>query len=461
MAGARDIPSIAERVAEWAEALTPAEIPDAVWQKAESVVLDVVGLSVAARQADYVTAVKATFPETGSCTALGHTEGLSAAGAACVNGTAAHGEDFDDTYEGTPIHVGAVAVPAVLAICQENGRSGFDLLKGIAVTGEIACRMAVVQPTGQHRAGFHPTSVIGTIAAAAGVAAALGLDATQITNAMGTAGSMASGIIEYLAEGTWTKRLHPGWAAQSAVRAAYAARAGFQGPRTVLEGEHGFYKAFGVETIEPNFTELTDDLGADWRMADLAFKPYACGTMCQPFIDAAIFLAEKGFDSSEIEHIEARVGEGTVHRLWEPRAEKIEPSTPYSAKFSGPFCVAIGFLDRAAGLSQFTEAHIADSAVRSLAARVHHVIDPDNEYPRNYTGHLRITLKNGDIEEASQPHLRGGRHEPLANAEISAKFTANMVFGGVNEKVTPSLEAICRTLFNQPDVGGVRAFMNI
>ena len=461
MSGARDAPFIAERIAEWAAALTPAEIPDAVWLKAKSAVLDVAGLSVSARQADYVTTIKSAFPETGLCTVFGHAEGLSAAGAACVNGTAAHGEDFDDTYEGTPVHVGAVAVPAVLAICQENGRSGVDLLKGIVVTGEIACRMAVVQPTAQHRAGFHPTSVIGTIAAAAGVAVALGLEATRIANAMGTAGSMASGIIEYLAEGTWTKRLHPGWAAQSAVRAAYAARAGFLGPRTVLEGENGFYKAFGVESIETDFAELTDGLGADWRMADLAFKPHACGTMCQPFVDAAISLTKKGLDPSEIKRVEAHVGEGTVHRLWEPRTEKIEPSTPYSAKFSGPFCIAIGFLDGAAGLNQFTEKRIAKGDVLSLASRVHHSIDPDNEYPRNYTGYLRVTLKNGDVKEASQPHLRGGRHEPLADEEISAKFAANMVFGGVNEQTILGLEVICRSLFDQPDVTGVRAFMEI
>ena len=95
------------------------------------------------------------------------------------------------------------------------------------------------------------------------------------------------------------------------------------------------------------------------------------------------------------------------------------------------------------------------------AGNIHHVIDPDNEYPRNYTGYLRVTLKNDDIKEASQPYLRGGRHEPLADEEISAKFAANMLFGDVNEQAIPGLEVICRTLFEQPDVTGIRAFMEI
>lgn len=448
-------PFVAEEIAAWAAALSVRDIPDDVRGKAESCVVDISGLCVAARHTDYVSAIKSAFPETGNCTAIGHAAPMSAAGAACLNGTAAHGEDYDDTFEGTPVHVGAVAVPAVLAVCEENQRSGADLLKGIAIAGEIACRMAVVQPTGQHRAGFHPTSVIGAIAAAAGAAAALGLTEKQITNAMGTAGSMASGIIEYLAEGTWTKRLHPGWAAQSGIRAAYAARAGFLGPRSVFEGEHGFYMAFGVETIKPDFRELTDGLGQDWRMANLAFKPYACGTMCQPFIDVAITLVKQGLDPSEIEKIECNVGEGTVHRLWEPHAEKIRPSTPYSAKFSVPFGIAVGLTDRAAGLSQFTQERIADPAVLELAAKVHYQIDPNNEYPRNYSGHIRARMKNGDIIEASQPHLRGGRHEPLSKEEIADKFANNLEFGGAQPG---EHETLCRTLFTQPDVNAIRTF---
>ena len=373
---------------------------------------------------------------------------MDAAGAAFVNGTAAHGEDYDDTFEGTPVHTGAVVVPAVLAACEVNHRSSDDLIKGIAVAAELMCRMALVQPTGQHKAGFHPTAVIGAMGAAAGVGAALGLDENKIKDGLGVAGSFASGIIEYLAEGAWTKRLHPAWAAQLGIRAALLGREGFLGPRTVFEGTHGFFYAFGVENIELDYTKMTGGLGDNWLMSNLAFKPYACGTMCQPYIDVARKLAATGVDPAEIVEAEGKVGEGIVHRLCEPAAEKAKPSTSYSAKFSVPYCVAVAFLDNAAGLLQFTDQRIQAPKVLNLAGKVKYQIDPDNEYPANYTGHLRVVLKDGSVHEMKQPHLRGGAREPLSDKELSEKFHANAAYGGVSRDYSSQLENTCADLFN-------------
>ena len=137
---------------------------------------------------------------------------------------------------------------------------------------------------------------------------------------------------------------------------------------------------------------MTEGLGADWQMAKIAFKPYACGTMLHPFIDCAIRLAREGVAAAEVDEVVCRVGEGTVHRLWEPLAEKREPSTPYSAKFSGPFAIALGLVEQAAGLEQFAEAKVRDPGLLALAARVRYEIDPDNAYPRNYTGEVRVLL---------------------------------------------------------------------
>src|SRR6185437_12853302 len=132
------------------------------------------------------------------------------------------------------------------------------------------------------------------------------------------------------------------------IRAALMARAGFKGPRTVLEGTHGFFKAFAPSRA-PAFSPLLDRLGEHWLMRDIAFKPYACGTMTQPYIDCAIALAERGVAADQIVEITCKVGEGTVHRLWEPLAVKHAPPTPYAAKFSTPLCMAVGFFDRRAG----------------------------------------------------------------------------------------------------------------
>jgi 2-methylcitrate dehydratase PrpD len=455
MAAAR---AVAELFAEWASGLELHAIPEAARAVATNALLDVAGLCIAARETDYVRAALAAWDAEGPCTALGHPRGLDAAGAALVNGTAAHGEDFDDSFEGTPVHASAVVLPAVLAAAERYGRSGAEVLRGYVVGTELMCRLALVAPTAIHRAGFHPTAVIGALGAATGVGVVLRLSASQLTSALGVAGSMASGIIEYLAEGTWTKRLHAGWAAQAGLRAALLGREGFLGPRTVLEGEHGFFHAFGIPEIEPDFRFVIDALGADWQMANIAFKPYACGTMLHPFIDCAIRLAREGVDATEVREVVCRVGEGTVHRLWEPLAEKRSPTTPYSAKFSGPFAVALGLVEQAAGPDQFTEAKVREPDLLALAAKVGYQIDPQNEYPRNYTGDVRVLLADGTVREAHQPYLRGGMRAPLSDAEIGAKFRANCAYGGWPESRIRHLERWCERLVEQDDIRGLAAF---
>ena len=212
--------AVAEHLAEHITALDAAKLPAAVRAKCDALLIDVIGLCLTARNEDYVKSALAGWDDDGPCSAIGHRRTLSAAGAAFVNGTAAHGEDFDDTFEGGPVHAGAVIVPAVLAACERHNPDGRSALYGIAVGTETMCRLSTVAPTLTHKAGFHPTAIFGAMGAAAGVAAALKLNKRQIVDALGVVGSMASGIIEYLAEGTWTKRMHAGWAAQSGFRAA-------------------------------------------------------------------------------------------------------------------------------------------------------------------------------------------------------------------------------------------------
>jgi 2-methylcitrate dehydratase PrpD len=420
-------PAVAETLGGWVAGTGP--LPAPCVDMARRLLLDVAGLCVAARHEEYVQAVLASADGDGACTALGHASGLGAYDAALVNGTAAHGEDYDDTFEGGPVHSGAVVVPAVLAACEWQGRSGADALRGIIIGAELMCRLSLVAPKAIHKAGFHPTAVIGTLAAAGGVAAALGFSTAQAVASLGIAGSLASGIIEYLAEGTWTKRMHAGWAAQSGIRAALMARGGFTGPRTVLEGTHGFFKAF-APSREPDFSPVLDGLGEAWQMSMIAFKPYPCGTMTQPFIDCAIALRARGVDPEAIDHITCNVGEGTVHRLWEPLAVKHRPATPYAAKFSSPFCIAVGLLEGKAGFGQFTEDRISNLAVQRLMSKISYVIDPADEYPRNFTGHIRAVMKDGNVEEIRQGYMRGGARAPLNDAEIAAKYLDNADYGG-------------------------------
>src|SRR5712692_1829294 len=394
----------------------------------EKLLIDVAGLCVAARRTDYVRASLAGWEASGGCTAIGHSRTLDAAGAAFVNGTAAHGEDFDDTFEGGPVHAGAVVVPAVLAVAERERLSGRDALLGIAVGVEVMCRASLVAPKLIHKAGFHPTAVLGAMGAAAAVATALRVSKNQFVNALGIAGSMAAGIIEYLAEGAWTKRMHPGWAAQSGIRAADLARAGFVGPRTVFEGTHGLYYGF-ARTTEGDFAKLLDGFGSRWVAASLAFKLYACGTMTQPYVDCARRLARR-IRVADIVEIVCEAAEGTVNRLWEPLAEKQRPPNAYAAKFSQPYCIAAGLVLGHAGLEAFTEERVRDERLLGLAAKVRYEIDPDNPYPDEFTGHVRAKLRDGSVVEERQPHLRGGVHEPLSRADVEEKFRLNCAHGG-------------------------------
>jgi len=424
--------SIAQELARKIVALRPGAVPQAVRQKCADLLIDVAGLCVTARNEDYVKAALAGCDDDGPCTAIGHARTLSAAGAAFVNGTAAHGEDFDDTFEGGPVHAGAVIVPAVLAACERHGRDGAAALLGIAVGCEVMCRLSTVVPKAVHKAGFHPTAIFGVMGAAAGVGAALGLDQKQIVDALGIAGSFASGIIEYLAEGAWTKRLHPGWAAQSGYRAALLARGGFLGPRTVFEGTHGLFHGF-AHTTQGDYAALAD-FGTRWVIETLAFKPYPCGTMAHPYIDCAKRLAARGIKPADVKELICEVAEGTVHRLWEPLAAKQRPPNGYAAKFATPFILATGFVRGGVGLDAFTDKAVGDKDVLALAAKVRYVIDPKNPYPNAFTGHIRAVLNDGRVVEERQPHFRGGANEPLTRADIEEKFVLNARHGGWDEK---------------------------
>ena len=395
---------------------------------ARRLVLDIAGLCVAARHEAYVKAALASIDQPGPCTVIGSTERLGAEGAAFVNGTAAHGEDFDDTYEGGPVHAGAVIVPAVLAAAERHRLSGSEMLRGIAIGVEVMCRLCAVAPMKVHQAGFHPTAIFGVMGAVAGVGALLRVPDKVLVNAFGIAGSMAGGIIEYLAEGAWTKRLHPGWAAQSGYRAVRLAIAGFEGPRTVFEGQHGFFHGF-ANTSDGDFAAMLRGFGDEWLWTGIAFKPYACGTMAHPYIDCAREFRRRGIAPERIARIECDTAEGIVHRLWEPLAAKRAPPNGYAAKFSIPYAIAVALLNDDAGLAEYGDEQVSDPALRALMAKVSYRIDVTNPYPRQFTGHLLVTLDDGTQHEHRQAYFKGGAEHPLSDAELERKFFANCAHG--------------------------------
>ena len=423
--------TISQQLSQWAVSLTPESLPEATVEKIRDILVDVVGLCVAARHTNYVAGAKASS-EPGNHIIIGHSDRVSPTSAALVNGTAAHGEDFDDTFEGGPVHSGAVVVPALLAAAQTHCLSNKRVVLGMAVAAEVLCRLALALPKGVHRAGFHPTAVLGVFGATIGICSACQAKEEVISNALGIAGSMASGIIEYLGDGSWTKRMHPGWAAQSALRACAMAQAGFIGPRAVFEGTHGVFNTF-APSIEPLPEQLFKELGAHWVTETIAMKPYPCGSMIQPYIDCAIKLKDRGVSLEGLEAVICKTAEGIVHRLWEPLELKRRPPTEYAAKFSTPFGIALGLVRGRAGLSDYTEETIRDDTLLNIARLVDYEIDPDDPYPDVFTGHVRLVYADGRYEEIEQGFVRGGIDNPLSRREIDEKFRANVAYGGSDE----------------------------
>ncbi len=439
--------AVAEQLADAIIALSARPLPPAVRTRAEELLIDVTGLCVAARHTDYIKALLASVDAGGNCTAIGHGTTLRAEDAAMINGTAAHGEDFDDTFEGGPVHSSAVVVPAVLAACERFNLDGRAALTGIVAGIETLCRLCFVMPKAIHKAGFHPTSIMGSMASTVAVSAALGLNRRQMVDALGCAGSMASGIIEYLAEGAWAKRLHAGWAARVGIHAARFGQHGFFGPRTVFEGTHGLFNGF-ARNANGDYAAMLRDFGSEWHMLKLTFKPYATGTMNQPYIDCALRLAQQGFAAEDVADVLCETAEGYVHRLWDPLADKQRPANDYAAKFSAPFNVAVAFVTGSAGLDAFSEKTVRDPRILALAGKVRYVVDPNNPYPKAYTGHVRMTLKDGRVFEQRQPHIRGGVHDPLSRADIEQKFRLNAAFGGWSEAQSAQFLQFARSAFD-------------
>lgn len=403
------------------------EVPQGVVDKAKLVFLDTLGIALASSTMDFgrmVTNVARQLGGPNSSRLIGSPLKVAAANAVLANGTLAHGLDYDDTLEEAIVHTGCCAGMTALAVGEELGASGKAVLEAAIASTEVMCKVGLIAPGKFHARGFHPTALCSTFGAAAAAGKLLGLEPVQWIDALGLCGSQSSGIIEYLADGTWTKRFHPGWSAHGGVIATMLAREGFRGPATVFEGQHGFYRAFGGADEYP--FEKFNELGRTWEIPKLTFKSYPCGSISHPYMDCALTLKQKYAVAPErVAEIVCRTAEGPVHRLWEPLADKQRPTSSYGAKFSLPYSIAVMLIRGRAGLEEFSDEAIRDPEVLSLAKKVRYELDPTIDYPRHFSGHVKIVLADGGILEENQPHPRGGLESPLPPEEIERKFRAN------------------------------------
>src|SRR5262249_27259941 len=257
-------------------ALRGAPLPTGVLDRARDLFLDFLGVALGGAGVDSSVALRRGLDRLrlrGECAVLRVGERLPAPQAALANGAAAHALEMDDTHQGGSIHLGASVFPAVLATAELTGASGDAVLRAAVGGYEIAARLAMaLQPAEHYARGFHPTGTCGAFGAAAAAGMVLGLDAEGLARALGIAGSQASGSMEFLADGAWTKRLHPGWSACAGLHAAALAGAGFRAPASIVEGRFGFMHAYSGGAVAALLARRSDG----FELMQTAVKPHAC-----------------------------------------------------------------------------------------------------------------------------------------------------------------------------------------
>src|SRR5437667_7518541 len=416
--------ALAEKLATFTASLRFDMLPAEVVANARLRILDVIGLALAASTRDFAAPVIAAVDvAAGPCTIIGSRRIAMPAMAALANGTLAHGLDFDDTHATSITHASAVVIPSALAVAETAGISGRDVLSAAVAGYEAITRIGMAAPGAFHARGWHATSACGVFAAALAVGKVMGLDASRLTSALGLAGSFASGVMEHLTDGSWSKRAHAGWAGHGGAVAATLARGGFRGPATILEGRFGLYATMLGRAPDAAPFET---LGRERATLAVGYKPFPCGHLLHAYLDCALALGGKHRLAPEaIAEVECRVPAGEVPIICEPRHAKLEPRTSYDAQFSLPYTVAAALVDGRVTLDTFAPDRLGDPRLLALAARVTHTIDPDSTFPDGFPGWVRVRLSDGRLLEAREPDGRGGPRRPLPPTAIVEKFREN------------------------------------
>ena len=432
----------------------PAEVVD----RAKYFFLDYLGVAVRGSLSDSsqpLYRMAGSLASTGQGTVLGRAEKATFPYAALANGTSAHSLELDDTHQAGSIHLGVSVFSAALAVAEQVGASGKDFLTASVVGFEVAARLAMaLKPTEHYARGFHPTATCGTFGAAASAARLLGLSETQLLSALGIAGSQSAGSMEFLAEGAWTKRLHPGWAAFSGVHAALLAKEGFIGPRTILEGRDGFLKAYGVR---PEPGKISQGLGEDFQILQTAVKPHACCRYTQAPIDAVLSLAqEHDLQPEQVERVTIGMLKTGIPVICEPAERKYRPTNVVEAQFSLPFGVAVALLKRRAGLDEFSETMLEDAAVGALMPKVGYEHDPQLEknYPQEWPAWARVRLHTGCDVSAQVRFPKGDPENPLSWDELTTKYADLVSAVWTDARASQVCEAV-RGLEDESDLRNV------
>jgi len=393
------------------------DLPERARHAARRGVLDWIGCALAASRHPEIDILLAVLAETGGrpqATVLGRRLRLGLLDAPLANGQMGHLLDFDDTHMGGQVggvvlHTSSPVLAALLALAEGTPVAGAELMLAYAVGFEAGVRSGRTAP-GHHKGGWHLTGTLGSIAAGAACGRLLGLDAQQLTYAMGIAATQAGGLQQN--RGTMCKSFHAGKAAANGALAALLAERGFDSSQEIIEGKRGFARIYS-DVAAPE--QLTDGLGKSWLIETNGHKPYACGVVLHPLIDAMIALRGR-IDPGAVSEIALR-----VHPLVLSITNVVEPASGLQSKFSYRHSAAVALADGAAGIAQYADARAADPSVAALRRKVQAVADETLRKDAAYAA----VVAGGVRHEAHVAHASGTTDNPMSDAAIEAKFLAN------------------------------------
>ena len=425
-----DMP-IQEALADFVTNLDHGDIPGTVRTRALHHMLDAAGIAMASTRYEFahktLSGLKGIAGK-GDVPVIGMPAALPVRDAATMNGFLCHGLDYDDTHVAAIVHPTASVFPAVLSTAAHVGASGEELVTAYIAGVETAARIGMVAKSQFHQVGFHPTGMVGVFGCALAAGRLMGLTKGQLMHAQGLAVSMASGSMEFLEDGAWNKRFHPGWAASAGITAAAVAKEGFVGATSPYDGRFGLFNAYlgrGPRTEMIDLSLATAGLNEAWELLATAIKPFPTCHFTHGAIDAALALRDDIGDYHEIEAIKVLVPEGVHSTICEPEANKKRPQNDYDAKFSTHFLVSAAIVRGRLTLDELEPNELRDPEILSLADKLSYADDPESPFPVAYSGEVIITMKDGR-ELRHREHInRGAADRPLSNEDIIAKYRDN------------------------------------
>lgn len=421
--------TVSQRLSAFAATLRYEDIPGDVVSQAKRHILDCLGIALASSNeafAHRTANALAGLAEGGSFPVIGFAMHLPLRDSVMLNGTLIHGLDYDDTHGDAIVHASASAVPTALGMARRHGSSGQETILAYLLGVEASARIGAAAQGAFHQVGFHPTGMVGAFGAALTAGRLAGASPQAMTAAQGCILSMASGSLEFLEDGSWTKRFHPGWAGVAAITATALGMNGFKAPPAAYEGRFGLFRSHLGGTAPPGIEDrCTEALGSLWEMRNVALKPYPCCHFNHAFADAMLRLRAAGLRPEQVKRITALIGAGQVKVVCEPEAAKKAPANSYDAQFSVHYAMVAALLYGRLGLEELQEPAFQNPEAQALLARTGYAIDPDSRFPRYYSGEVVVETTDGRTLRAREDFNRGSDRQPLSEADVIRKFNEN------------------------------------